>query len=235
VIDVTEPLIDRLYHRLVVSCQAYPGEPMRDPAIMAAVAESVVRGGAAAVRVQGLDDIREVRRRLTVPVIGLVKVDAPGVFITPTVADAVAVATAGADVVALDGTRRRRPDGRTLSESVLAVHERGLLAMADCGSSEDAAHAVEAGADLIGTTLSGYTDERPGRDGPDLELVRELVARFATPVVAEGRVRDPDDVAACLAAGAHCVVVGTAITHPERITRRFVAALDLPPDGAVLS
>jgi N-acylglucosamine-6-phosphate 2-epimerase len=225
---VADLLIDRLYHRLVVSCQAYPGEPMRNPAIMAAVAESVVRGGAAAVRIQGLDDIREVRRRVTVPVIGLVKVDASGVFITPTVAAAVAVAEAGADIVALDATRRPRPDGRPLLDSVVALHERGLLVMADCGSPEDAAHAVEVGVDLIGTTLSGYTGERPAGDGPDLELVRDLATRFATPVVAEGRVRDPDDVADCLVAGAHCVVVGSAITHPERITRRFTSALDLP-------
>lgn len=208
--------------QLVVSCQAYPGEPMRSPQIMAAVALAVVQGGARAVRAQGIDDLRAIRPLVDVPLIGLVKRGDTGVFITPTVDDAVACAAAGADVVALDGTPRDRPDGRPLRDSVEAVHRAGALVMADCGSLGDALHSVAAGADCVGTTLAGYTGERPATAGPDLELLAQLAATLTLPVIAEGRVRHPDDAAACLAAGAYAVVVGTAITHPTRITRSFI-------------
>ena len=214
--------------RLIVSAQAYPGEPMRDPRTMVAVAESAVRGGAAAIRLQGLDDIRLGAETLDVPVIGLWKDGKDGVFITPTLEHAVAVAAAGADVVALDGTRRERPDGRTLAEVVKALrNETDALVMADCGSAEDAIAATEAGADLIGTTLAGYTGERPRGEGPDLDLIAELRAlalgRF---LVAEGRIHTPEHARQALEAGADSVVVGTAITHPQTITSWFARAVE---------
>lgn len=211
--------------QLVVSCQAYPGEPMRAPAIMAAVALAVVQGGARAVRAQGIEDLRAIRPLVDVPLIGLVKRGSDGVFITPTVQDALDCVAAGADMVALDGTLRVRPDGRPLRESIEAVHRAGALVMADCGSVRDAEYSVAAGADCVGTTLGGYTGERPVTIGPDLELLEQLVSSVRVPVIAEGRVRNPDDAAACLAAGAHAVVVGTAITHPTRITKAFVERL----------
>jgi N-acylglucosamine-6-phosphate 2-epimerase len=216
-------VLDTLAGRLIVSAQAYPGEPMRDPRIMVAVAESAVRGGAAAIRLQGLDDIRMGADSLGVPVIGLWKDGKDGVFITPTLDHARAVATAGADVIALDGTRRDRPDGRTLAETVHALRdETDALIMADCGSALDAVAAAEAGADIIGTTLAGYTGERPHGDGPDLDLIAEIRAlgldRF---LVAEGRIHTPEHARLALEAGADSVVVGTAITHPQTITSWF--------------
>lgn len=224
---IPAPLAD-LAGQLVVSCQAYPGEPMRSPTVMAAVAQAVVLGGARAVRAQGIADLRAIRPLLDVPLIGLVKRGSEGVFITPTLQDALDCARAGAEIVALDGTDRPRPDGRPLADSIAAVHDAGALVMADCGSLADAEYSVSAGADCVGTTLSGYTGARPVTDGPDLELVRELAARVHVPVIAEGRVRDPAEAAACLAAGAHAVVVGTAITHPTRITQSFVSRLVEP-------
>lgn len=212
--------------QLIVSCQAYPGEPMRSPAIMAAVALAVVQGGARAVRAQGVEDLRAIRPLIDVPLIGLVKRGSDGVFITPTVQDAIDCVTAGADVVALDGTARDRPDGRSLRDSIEAVHRAGALVMADCGSVRDAHYSVSAGADCVGTTLAGYTGERAVTTGPDLELLAEMVTAMTVPVIAEGRVRNPEDAAACLSTGAHAVVVGTAITHPTRITRAFVEHLD---------
>ncbi|QNE35853.1 N-acetylmannosamine-6-phosphate 2-epimerase [Leifsonia shinshuensis] len=219
---------DAVAGRLIVSAQAYPGEPMRDPRTMVAVAESAVRGGAAAIRLQGLDDIRLGAETLDVPVIGLWKDGKDGVFITPTLEHAVAVAAAGADVVALDGTRRERPDGRTLAEVVKALrNETDALVMADCGSAEDAIAATEAGADIIGTTLAGYTGERPRGEGPDLDLIAELRAlalgRF---LVAEGRIHTPEHARQALEAGADSVVVGTAITHPQTITSWFARAVE---------
>ena len=189
--------LEALRGQLVVSAQAYPGEPMRHPQTMAQVAASAVIGGAAAIRVQGLADIQFTRSAVEVPVIGLFKDGHEGVFITPTVHHALAVAQSGAHIVALDGTRRERPDGRSLAQTIKAVHElSGALVMADCGSLDDALAAAEAGADLVGTTL-----------------------------VAEGRIHTPAQARLALEAGAFAVVVGTAITHPATITSWFSDAL----------
>ncbi|GAA1229305.1 N-acylglucosamine-6-phosphate 2-epimerase [Microbacterium phyllosphaerae] len=218
-------ILDELRGGLVVSCQAYPGEAMRDSRTMAQIAQAAVVGGAAGIRVQGIDDIRAVAG-MTVPVIGLWKDGDSDVFITPTLEHATAVADAGADIVAIDGTRRPRPDGRTFAETVAALREHtDALIMADCGSLEDALAAERAGVDILGTTLSGYTSERPKTEGPDLELIALIAARCTTPIMAEGRIHSPAQATAAAAAGAFAVCVGTAITHPATITSWFVAAL----------
>ncbi|MEZ2388101.1 N-acetylmannosamine-6-phosphate 2-epimerase [bacterium RCC_150] len=219
--------LETLRGRLIVSCQAYPGEPMRDPRTTAQVAASAVIGRAAAVRVQGLADVQHTRAALEVPVIGLWKDGHDGVFITPTLRHALAVANAGAHVVAVDGTRRPRPDGLTLDQTVAGIHaESHALVMADCGSLEDAAAAADAGADLIGTTLAGYSGERRKTQGPDVELLEQIAAAgFGIPLLAEGRIHTPAQARQALEAGAFAVVVGTAITHPATITGWFADAL----------
>ncbi|MDQ0614365.1 N-acylglucosamine-6-phosphate 2-epimerase [Microbacterium sp. W4I4] len=211
---------------LVVSCQAYPDEPMRDAETMARIARAAVLGGAAAIRLQGIADIRAASD-LTVPVIGLWKDGDADVFITPTLEHALAVAAAGADIVALDGTRRPRPDGRTLAETIaqLKGQHPDVLVMADCGSAADGVQAEAAGADILGTTLSGYTGERPKTTGADIEVIAQMVAACTLPVIAEGRIHTPSVVAAARAAGAFAVCVGTAITHPTTITSWFADAL----------
>lgn len=218
-------ILDRLEGGLIVSCQAYPGEPMRHTDTMARVARSVLAGGAAAIRVQGLEDVRATAS-LGAPVVGLWKDGGEGVFITPTLEHAQAVAEAGAHIVAIDGTTRPRPDGRDLRSTITALKARyEILVMADCGSVDDALAAQAAGADLVGTTLAGYTGSRPRTEGPDIELVRELSSALTCPVVAEGRIHTPQQAAEALDAGAFAVCVGTAITHPSTITRWFVDAL----------
>ena len=223
------PLVPALEGSLIVSCQAYPGEPMRDPRTMAQVAAAVRAGGVRAVRAQGLEDIRQVRAAVDVPVIGIWKDGEEGVFITPTLEHCLAVIDAGADILALDGTTRPRYDGRTLAETVSAVRERfdGPL-MADCDSLDSALAAAELGIEIIGTTLAGYTAARPRTDGPDLELLRELARQLppTSVLVAEGRVHTPLQAADARAAGAFAVVVGTAITHPTSITGWFRAAVE---------
>ncbi|CAN7165261.1 N-acetylmannosamine-6-phosphate 2-epimerase [Arthrobacter sp. LjRoot14] len=216
-----------LRSQLVVSCQAYPGEPMRDPRTTGQVAASAVAGGAAAVRVQGLADVQFTRAAVEVPVIGLWKDGHDGVFITPTLRHALAVANAGAHVVALDGTRRERPDGLSLAQTIAGIRgESHALVMADCGSLDDAAAAVDAGADLVGTTLAGYTGERPKTAGPDLALLEQIAsAELGRPLIAEGRIHTPAQARQALEAGAFAVVVGTAITHPATITGWFSDAL----------
>ena len=175
---MTDP-IATLAGGLIVSCQAYPGEPLRHPETMAQMAEAVVAGGAVAIRAQGLADISFIKGRTTVPLIGLWKDGHDGVFITPTLRHARAVRDAGAEIVALDGTRRPRPDGLTLADTIARLRASGpTLIMADYGSLEDALAASDAGADIIGTTLAGYTGDRPRTTGPDLELLAQMVTHL---------------------------------------------------------
>lgn len=161
------------------------------------------------------------------PVIGIWKDGREGVYITPTLRHARCCASAGADIVAIDATGRPRPDGRTYADTVRALHDEGIVVMADCGSFADAERAVEAGSDIISTTLSGYTGERKKTDGPDFDLLGRMVAAFgdATPVLCEGRIHTPDQLTQVMAMGAWAAVVGTAITHPTSITRWFAARM----------
>lgn len=215
-----------IHHGLVVSCQAYGDEPMHETRIMTAVAKAAAQGGAVGIRAQGLHDVASIHREVPLPLIGLVKVGTSGVFITPTVADCRAVAEAGAEIVAFDGTRRERPDGRGLADCVRTIHEAGAIALADCGCVEDAVVSIEAGADCVSTTLAGYSGARPRTEGPDLELLADLVALGRVPVIAEGRIHTPEQARRAAELGAHTVVVGTAITHPTTITRWFAAEVE---------
>lgn len=222
-------LLNRLQGGLVVSCQALPGEPLHGPRMIAAMARSAVLGGAAAVRVNSVDDIAEVRAALSVPVIGLWKDGDSGVYITPTLDHGLAVAAAGADIVAIDATDRPRPDGRTLAETIDELHKRtGALVMADVSNYQEGVAAAAAGADLVGTTLAGYTGEESAASGPDLHLLEQLAKQLEIPVLAEGRIDTPEQAAQALAGGAFAVVVGTAITRPILITARFAQALQNP-------
>lgn len=223
------PVVSQLENRLIVSCQAYPGEPMRDPRTMAQVAAAVVSGGAAAVRIQGLDDIRHTRNAVDVPIIGLWKDGHDGVFITPTLNHCRKVLANGADIIALDGTARPRPDGLSFAETVARLREiTDAPVMADCDDVASAMTAAECGVDIVGTTLAGYTGTRPKTDGPDLELLAELSTRLegsGCVLIAEGRIHAPAQARECRDAGAFAVVVGTAITHPASITGWFCEAL----------
>ena len=221
-------VLDDLAGGLVVSCQPLPDDlddPMRDPYVQARVAAAVVHGGAVAVRINGPDDVRAVRAAVDVPVIGLYKHGTEDVFITPTPTHALEVAMAGADIVAVDATDRPRPDGRTFADTVEAIRERtDALVLADVSTTAEGAAAVEAGADAVATTLSGYTPASPPTDGPDLGLVARLAALLPVPVLAEGRYRTTEQIGRAFQAGAHAVVMGNAVTSPLWITRRLVPA-----------
>jgi len=226
------PLLTRLSGRLVVSVQAREGSPLRHVDTIVRLARAAVEGGAAAIRVNGPDDVAAVREAVRVPVIGLWKDESlrspTSVFITPTVERAVALVEAGADVVAADGTDRPRTD--SFADLVAAVHQRGALVMADVASAADGVFAERSGADCVGTTLAGYTAETAGEvDGPSFGLIAELAAAVRVPVLAEGRLSTPDDVATAFARGAHAAVVGTAITNPTWITGQLAAATPTHP------
>ncbi len=215
--------------RVIVSCQAGAEHALRDTPTLVRMARAAVDGGAAAIRcggVGGVPDVTAIAAAVDVPVIGLTKDGNDCVYITPTLQAALAVAAAGAQVVAADATRRPRPDGAPFAVTVRAVHDAGALLMADVATLADGVAAAEAGADVIGTTLSGYTPDSPHRDGPDLKLVAALRAELPTALlIAEGRIHTPALAADAIAAGADTVVVGTAITDPSWITATFAAGI----------
>ena len=209
---------------LIVSCQADDASPFAAPEFIRALALAAVQGGARGLRLEGAANIRAVRGVTELPIIGLIKrrsVFEP-IYITPERSDVAAIADAGADIVAFDATLRERPVA--VAELVRETHARGLVALADIATVDDAEHAIKAGAELVSTTLSGYTDSSPQQAGPDLELIAALAARGIHPL-AEGRIRTPDEAAEALRRGAHAVVVGGAITRPDLLTARFAGAL----------
>ena len=225
---VVNPLIESLKGRLIVSVQAYPGEPLRHPETMAQMARACELGGAAAIRCQGLSDIAAIKGRVEIPVIGLWKEGHEGVYITPTLRHARACVAAGADIVAIDATDRPRPDGKTVEGTVRPLKEEGALLMADCMTIEDIRRAVALGFDLVSTTLSHGVAaiDCTMADGPDLPLLRQATSEFpGLPVICEGRVHTPADARAAIDAGAWSVVVGTGITHPTSLTSWFCAAI----------
>ncbi|MFF2411034.1 N-acetylmannosamine-6-phosphate 2-epimerase [Streptomyces sp. NPDC058092] len=223
-----QELADSLQGKLIVSCQAPPGDPMRETGTLVRLARSAVAGGGAAIRANEPDVVAAIVEAVDLPVIGLWKDGDVGVYITPTVRHALAVAEAGAAVVAADATDRPRPDGSTFAELVAAVHAAGALVMADVSTLAEGIAAAGQGADFVSTTLAGYVPGTPKQTGPDLGLVAALSAAIDVPVVAEGRINTPEDAAEALARGAHSVVVGTAITAPTALTARFVAGMTRP-------
>ncbi|MFE5241686.1 MULTISPECIES: N-acetylmannosamine-6-phosphate 2-epimerase [unclassified Streptomyces] len=224
----SQDLAGDLRGRLIVSCQAPPGDPMRETSTLVRLALSAVAGGAAAIRANEPEVVAAIAAAVDLPVIGLWKDGDTGVYITPTVRHALAIVEAGATVVAADATDRPRPDGSTFTELVTAVHAAGALVMADVSTLAEGITAAGQGADFVSTTLSGYVPGTPERTGPDLDLVTSLSAAVSVPVVAEGRINTPEEAAEALARGAHSVVVGTAITAPTALTSRFVAGLARP-------
>ena len=220
------PALASLRQRLVVSCQARPGHPMRSPSVIARIAASVVAAGAVGVRIDSPEHIAEVKRTVDATLIGLWKADGDGVYITPTLAHAQAVVEAGADIVAIDGTRRPRPDDRDLTEVIRLLHtEFGAVVLADVGTVAEGIAAAECGADAVATTLAGLTGEPRRQDGPALDAVAALATTLDVPVIAEGGITSPGEAREAFDAGAWCVVVGKAITSPDWITAKYVEAI----------
>ena len=218
-------LIQKLHRGLIVSCQALDGNPLKHPDHMSAMALAAEMGGAVAIRANGPEDIAAIKKRITIPVIGIYKtersLDTP--YITPDFEHAEAIARLGVEIIALDATNRPRRNGETVGELIKRIkNELGVLVMADISTYEEGVAAAEYGVDLVATTLSGYTTYTPLTKGPDLELVRRLKASINVPIIAEGRFTSPQDVADGIEAGAHAVVVGKAITNVQFSTDRFI-------------
>ena len=224
-------LLRRLRGGLIVSCQAEVDEPLHGSEHMAAMATAAAEAGAVGIRANTPRDIVAIRLAVSLPIIGIYKLDLPGytVRITPTIESAIEVAQAGADIIAIDATTRPHPDDLTLTERIHLIHEQTHCpVMADISTCNEGKAAQAAGADLVSTTLSGYTDASPKQGLPDFELLQSLIARLKMPVVAEGRITSPEQAAQALALGAFAVVVGSAITRPQWITARFVHRMANP-------
>ena len=216
-------LLDTLKQGLLVSCQPVTGGPMDTADVVVGFARAAELGGAQALRIESAPYLRAVRPVTQLPIVGIVKrdLDDSEVRITPFLSDVTDLCDAGADIVGFDATDRVRPV--PVAELIAAIHARGKLAMADCSSFEDAERALAAGADCVGTTLSGYVGG-PIPDEPDLALIQRM--RELTPyVIAEGRIKTTEHAAEALRRGAHMVVVGSAITRTEHVTEWFKAAV----------
>lgn len=226
-------LIEKLKGKLIISCQALPGEPLyrEEGGIMVLMAKAAIQAGAVAIRAQGVQDIKQIKEAFDIPVIGIIKQSYPGFvpYITVTMKEVDALVEAGSDIIALDATNQPRGDGG-LDEFVKEIKSKypNQLLMADIATFEEGKHAKELGFDLIGTTMSGYTpDTEDNPPGPNFELMHQLVRELDVPIVAEGRIHSPEDLAKAFKQGIHTAVVGGAITRPLEIAKRFIDAVPI--------
>ena len=224
---MNEQLISALRGRLIVSCQAPEGTPLHGSSFMAAMARAAQIGGAVGIRANGPDDIRAIRAAVSLPIIGIYKIRDPEFepYITPTFEAAKEIADAGADIIAVDATLRPHPKNLSAAELIAQIKTLGLPVMADISTLEEGIAAADAGADIVATTMSGYTPYSRQSDEPDFALIEELSRAVEVPIIAEGRIQTPEQARQAIDLGAHAVVVGTAITRPDVITKRYVEAL----------
>lgn len=224
-----ERILKQLKNKLIVSCQARVGWPMYGAEIMAAFAAAACQGGAAGIRATGTENIRKIKERVNLPIIGINKQfrDDFDVYITPTYESAREILEVGIEIIALDATPRKRPGGETVEEILYRIRENypNVLVMGEISTLDEAKRIIPMGIDLISTTLSGYTQESKEVKTVNLELIQEIHAITDIPIIAEGKIACENEAREALEAGAHAVVVGTSITRPEIITQRYVEVL----------
>lgn len=228
-------LLQKIMGKLIVSCQALPGEPLYGSAYMAKMALAAKIGGAVAIRANTVPDIQAIKQATQLPVIGLIKQHYPdsSVYITPTFTEVQALMDGGADIIALDATQQMRPNQIRLEELIHHIRKNSeCLIMGDISTFKEGIYASKCGVDLISTTLSSYTDYTKDREIPDFPLLQSLAIELRnTPIVAEGNIKTPDEAAKALQLGAHAVVVGSAITRPQLITQDFTRAVEATKTG----
>jgi Putative N-acetylmannosamine-6-phosphate epimerase len=227
-----EELLKKIKGKLIVSCQALPGEPLyiENGTMMPLMAVAAKQAGAAGIRTNSKRDVEEIRKVVDLPIIGLIKKSYDGFpqYITVTMKEIDELVEAKADIIALDCTMRERPEAKTINEFIKKIKEKypDILLMADISTFEEGVNAEKAGVDFVGTTLSGYTPYSKKSDGPDFNLVENLAKTLRIPVIAEGKVHEPKQAKKMLELGAFAVVVGGAITRPLEIAQRFVKEID---------
>lgn len=223
-------IIDKLKNKVIVSVQAMPDEPLYKEECINAMMQSVVQGGAGGLRVAGARDVKNAKKLFEIPVIGLTKPDKlpdnwqEMVYITPTLKEVQELVDAGADVIAFDGTLRPRES--TIESMIDKIKSNNRLSMADIATLEEGLNCEKLGIDILSTTLSGYTlESKSGLNEPDFKLLEKLVKNTKLPIVLEGRIWEPAQVKKAFELGAHCVVIGSAITRPQLITKRFLGEI----------
>ena len=227
-----QEFFDRIRGQMIISCQAVPGEPLyvEEKSIMYLMARAAKMAGSPAIRTSSRRDVIAIKEETGLPVIGLVKIQYPGYegYITPTMKEVDELVEAGSDVVALDCTLRRRGDGTSVNDFIRDIREKypDIILMADISNYEEGVNAWKCGVDIVGTTMSGYTDYTPKLDGPDYELMRRLAADLDIPVIGEGKIHTPVQAVAALDTGVWSIVVGGAITRPLEIAGRFMKAIE---------
>lgn len=222
--------MEELRHKLIVSCQALPDEPLHSDFIMARMAVAAKEGGASGIRANSVVDIAAIQKAVDLPIIGIIKRDYDGadVYITATMKEVDELMTVRPDIIAIDATTSTRPNGESLKEFFQKVKEKypDQLWMADCSTIDEMLTADQLGFDYIGTTLVGYTKQSQGDkiESNDFEIIRKALSQLSHPLIAEGNIDTPDKVRRVLELGAYSVVVGSAITRPQLITKKFVEA-----------
>ena len=207
---------------LIASCQPIPNGPLDNPAFVLASAKASLIGGAKALRIEGFKNLKIIKKNINIPVIGIKKriSDKYPIIITPLLSDVEKIASLGADIIAFDSTERERPF--SIDQIITKIHSYKKIAMADCSSIKDAMIALDNGADIIATTLSGYTENKRVPKNPDFKLLNLFIKKFNIPVIAEGRFNNPNFFKRAIYMGAHSVVVGTALNRIELITESFL-------------
>ncbi len=227
-----QELFDRIKGKVIVSCQAVPGEPLyvEEKSIMYLMARAAKQAGTPAIRTSSIRDVVAIKEETGLPVIGLIKVKYEGFesYITPTMKEVDELVEAGSDVIALDCTNRKRGDGKSVNEFITEVRQKypDAILMADISTYEEGINAWKLGVDIVGTTMSGYTEYSPKTDGPDYELVKKLAETVDIPIIGEGKIHSPEQAVEMLKTGAFAVVVGGAITRPLEIAQRFIKAVE---------
>lgn len=226
------PTLEKLKGKLIVSCQALEGEPLHrsEGGVMVLMAKAALEAGAVGIRAEGVVDIQQIKASYKdVPVIGIIKRAYPDYasYITATMREVDELVAAGSDIIALDATLQKRGDGLTVNEFVKQIKTQypEQLLMADISNLEEGLNAAEIGFDLIGTTMNGYTPYTNTQTEPNFELMKALVEQTGMPIVAEGKIHSPADLATAFDQGIFTAVVGGAITRPKEITQRFINAI----------
>ena len=212
----------------MVSCQAHEEDGLYGPENMALMAKAAELGGAVGIRADDPNHIDAIHRTVKLPIIGIYKEDVEGyeTRITLNMDRVKEIYDAGSSIIALDVTNRPHPYGTTGLEMIKQIKERfGCLVMADISTFEEGVAAAEAGADIVATTLSGYTSYSPHMEGPDFALVKRLAQTVKVPVICEGRIASPEHARRLLRMGAHAIVVGSMITRPMWITKQYAEAM----------
>lgn len=225
-------VFDKIKGKLIVSCQALPNEPLHSSFIMGRMAKAALEGGAGGIRANTKEDIAEIQKNVDLPIIGIVKRDYPDseIYITPTMKEIRELIEVKPEIIALDATDRPRPEGKTLKEFFEEIRKEypEQLLMADCSTVEECIYADALGFDFVAPTMVGYTPESKGFKiaEDDFKILRDVLSSVKHPVICEGNIDSPEKARRVLDLGAFAVVVGSSITRPQLITKKYVDAIE---------